>query len=234
MSNLLITGGTSGIGLNYLYSYYDQFENIYVLGRDDSKLKQIDVNFISHDFSIEHTNFSFLSDLPKFDSVVFSAGYVSNNPLLQYSPGNTNDVIRVNLLSQINLYGSLYSQKKLNKNASIVFISSLLGCEIGMFAGTAYAASKAGIQGAVKVMAIESARKGIRVNSVAPGMVDSPLTSNLNIGNNLLEEDRAKYPLGKKYLKENEVSSVINFLLSSDSKAITGQNIVVDRGFTLK
>lgn len=234
MSNLLITGGTSGIGLNYLKKYLDNYENIFVLGRNDSNIKSIGVNFISYDFLSDYTNFDFVQSLPKLDKLVFSAGFVSNNPLMKYDSNNTNSVVNVNLLSQLNLFGKLYSAKKLNNNASVVFISSLLGCEIGMFAGSAYAASKAGLSGAVKVLAIEAARKGIRVNSIAPGMVESPLTNNLNIGHDLLNQDRAKYPLGKKYLSEEEVSDVVNFLLSDSASAITGQNLVVDRGFTLK
>ncbi|MDB2459009.1 SDR family oxidoreductase, partial [Planktomarina temperata] len=142
--------------------------------------------------------------------------------------------IMVNLVSQVNLFAELYRCKRLAQNGSVVFVGSLLGPSIGMPAGLSYAASKAGLMGAIKVMALEAAKKGIRVNAVSPGMVETPMTESLVISSELIKKDKRRYPLGAKYLKQDEVTSIMKFLLDSGSNAITGQNIVADRGFTLQ
>lgn len=236
-SNLLITGGTSGIGLDFLVRYHENFQNISVTGRDFSKLRNIkrleQTKNLTIDFSVRDLDFSFVRDCDTFSSIVFSAGYVRNNILKFYDANIHADIIHVNLISQINLLGELVKAKKIQKGASIVFVTSLLGPEIGMPGCASYAASKAGLAGAIKVFAIELARQNIRVNGVAPGMVETPLIDETSVATRNLDLDRKKYPLGQKYLEPQEVSSTIDFLLGPNSIGITGQNIVIDRGYTL-
>jgi len=81
-------------------------------------------------------------------------------------------------------------------------------------------------------MAIDLAAKGIRVNSVAPGMIDTGLLSNGAISQDQLEEDIRRYPL-KRYGKPEEVSWAVVYLLSDASKWITGTNLLIDGGYTL-
>lgn len=235
--NLLITGGTSGIGFDFLNTYHEKFENISVTGRDFSKIQSNQrlerVQKVNVDFSKSHIGFDFVSNCDVFSAVVFSAGYVKNNVLKFYNSDVHTDIIHVNLVSQMNLLGELVKSKKIQKGASIVFVTSLLGPKIGMLGCASYAASKAGLEGAIKVFALELARQNIRVNGVAPGMVETPLIEKTAVSSGNLDTDRKKYPLGQKYLEPKEITSVINFLLSPDSTGITGQNIIIDRGYTL-
>ena len=97
----------------------------------------------------------------------------------------------------------------------------------------AYSISKAGLKAMVETLACELGSKFIRVNSVAPGMVETPLNKKLNDDDYFTKIDKSKYLLGKRYAKTNEISDVINFLLSKNSSFITGQTIIVDGGFTL-
>jgi NAD(P)-dependent dehydrogenase (short-subunit alcohol dehydrogenase family) len=235
MKHLLITGGTSGLGFEFIKKFHDEYDSVTVIGRDFSKLesekfsyKKVEINFLE-----TSKNFDFIKGLDKVSHLVLSAGYVKPVPIKFHDSENLCDLINVNLVSQLNLYSELYSANKILEGGKCVFIGSILGPSIGMVGGLAYAAAKAGIVGACKVLALESARRNINVNVVSPGMLESPLTDNLSLSKTLLDIDRGRYPLGKTYIELSEVSSVIDFLLSDKSKAITGQNIFVERGFTL-
>ena len=97
----------------------------------------------------------------------------------------------------------------------------------------AYSISKAGLEAMMMSLANELGNKLIRVNAVAPGMVDTPLLKNLLQGDYYTKIDKEKYLLGKRYAYASEVSDAITFLLSTKSSFITGQTIVIDGGFTL-
>ena len=235
MPNLLVTGATSGIGLSCVDSLAPKHDLVICMGRNFSKLESLNKSnliFEKIDFKDSFENFAL--DIPKIDGVVFSCGYVKNNVLKFHDAQNLIDIINVNLISQLNFLGFLVREKLLQKNASCVFVSSLLGPHVGIPGTLAYAASKSGLEGAVKVGALELARQGIRVNSVSPGMVETELWNVEDIGSELIDADRNRYPLDKRYAKVDEVVSVIDFLLSSNSRFITGENIKVDGGYTLR
>ena len=97
----------------------------------------------------------------------------------------------------------------------------------------AYSISKAGLIGMTKSLAVELSPKLIRVNAVAPGMVNTPMSDGVYVDDYFLKLDKKKYPLGKRYARPSEISDVIIFLLFSKSSFITGQTIVIDGGFTL-
>lgn len=236
MKRLLITGGTSGIGFEYIDRFGDQYDEVYVYGRKFNNFKSIK----SKKFVLKHVDFSqgglneALDDYPVFDHICICAGYVENNILQFYDSEITAGIIQTNLISQIDVIGSLVAAKKIARGASIVVVGSLLGSFIGMPGGVAYAASKAGLEGAVKVMALELARKKIRINTVCPGMVDTELTSELTvISDSQFEADKKKYPLGQRYASKEDVVRVVNFLLGDDSAFITGETLKVDGGYTV-
>jgi len=93
-----------------------------------------------------------------------------------------------------------------------------------------YSASKAGIIGLTKTLALEGARYGIRVNAVAPGFVDTPMTA--AIPDNIREQQIARIPL-RRTAKPEDIARVHLFLVSDDSAYVTGQTIVIDGGLTL-
>lgn len=235
MKNLFVTGGTSGIGLECVKRFSPNCERIVICGRDFNKLETLGITYDEYqvDFKRKYINFDNISFLPIFDTLLLAAGYVSSVPVKFHDSEGLTDQIHVNLVSQINILAELYKNKKITDGASVVLVGSLLGPSVGIPAAVGYAASKAGMVGAIKVLALEMAKRGIRVNVVSPGMVETPLTENLVVSEKHISDDKKRYPLGKCYIKPFEVADTIEFLFSNKSSAITGQNIILDRGYTL-
>jgi NAD(P)-dependent dehydrogenase (short-subunit alcohol dehydrogenase family) len=140
-------------------------------------------------------------------------------------------MIDINLKSAI-LFSKFLAHKKFFKpNSSAVFISSVMGVK-GAKGQSIYSASKGGLISFVKSLALELSSSNIRVNCISPGVVKSPMlnrykkTVNLESFNDLVNS----HPIGIGNL--SDVSNLINFLFSDESKWITGQNIIIDGGFS--
>jgi NAD(P)-dependent dehydrogenase (short-subunit alcohol dehydrogenase family) len=126
----------------------------------------------------------------------------------------------------------LVEHKKITRNSSIVFISSISGILCVWGGNSIYSASKGAINGMMKNMALDLSPKGIRVNSVNPGMVDTHIYDEGVISVEQLEEDKKRYPL-KRYGKPEEVAYIVIYLLSDAAAWTTGSSIVIDGGYTL-
>lgn len=240
MKKILLTGGTSGIGLAVAERLLSEGCTIFIVGRNPERLAEM-LNqwgdaciFIPFDLNNFDDYSNFVSSMPDFDGVVFSAGIVENNPLKFFSAEKYKKLMAVNQDSPLLMMGELVRKNKIAKSGSVVFLSSITGAAVGMKGIAPYAASKSALIGAARVIALELAHKNIRVNCVAPGMVNTELVRNANY---LSEEnkraDMARYPLGNRYAEPSEVAGVVSFLIGNDSSFVTGQTIVVDGGFTL-
>lgn len=136
------------------------------------------------------------------------------------------DVLSVNLESAFHLCRAAVPALRERGEGSIVLLSSING-ERGRFGQAAYAASKAGLNGFAKSLAREVGRFGIRVNCVAPGMIETPMTESLE--ERFLDAARAETCLGRLGTPE-DVAGVVSFLLSPASRHVTGQVLRVDGG----
>lgn len=239
--NILVTGATSGIGRAVVADLLDVGAQVVAIGRNLEHLEEIRqlggqrITAIAYDL----TNFSGYPELviriPPLDGVVCSAGIVENNPLRFFSLEKYQRTVDINQTAPVLLVAELAKANGLNNNASIVLLSSITGTSIGMKGTAAYAATKAALAAYAKVMAIELAHRNIRVNAVAPGMVQTPLVEGSHqLSEEAIQIDKARYPLGKRYAQPKEVSAVVRFLLSDHASFITGQNLVVDGGFTIQ
>ncbi len=129
----------------------------------------------------------------------------------------------------------LLKKKKIQKNSSIIFISSISGVYRSQIGEGGYGATKAALAGYVKSLALELSAQGTRVNTIHPGVVETPLleVSNGTFGEEELDVLRQKYPL-KRFGKPEDIAKCAVYLLSDASSWMTGSNILIDGGFTLK
>lgn len=164
----------------------------------------------------------------RVDIIVNNAGITKDGALALMSPDNWKEVINTNLDGTFNLTKAAILIFMKQKSGNVVNITSVSGI-MGMARQTNYAASKAGIIGFSKSLAKEVAAYNIRVNAVAPGFVETDILKDLK--EDYMEEILKKIPLGR--LGEPvEVAKAVKFLVSDDSKYITGQTIIIDGGLS--
>jgi NAD(P)-dependent dehydrogenase (short-subunit alcohol dehydrogenase family) len=236
---ILITGASSGIGRATAIECSKAGAIVYITGRNIERLEEtlssmsgIENHFIQADLSKFEDIQKIVSQIPVLDGLVNNAGIAK--PLLTQFISNEalNEVFLINTFAPINLVQKIVKLKKVLNGGSIVFTSSISGLLCSAIGASLYSASKAALNGFVKGAALDLAAKGIRLNCVNPGMIETNIFQEGQISIEQLEEDKKKYPL-KRYGKPEEVSYAIIYLLSDASKWMTGSNIIIDGGYTL-
>lgn len=166
------------------------------------------------------------------DGLVYAAGISDNRPLTQMRPEIVESVMRINLGGFIEMVRCVSRKGRFRPGMSIVGISSTAAF-IGTKAHEAYAASKAGMNGAVKCMAKELHEKKIRINTVAPGMIRTKMYEDYLLSCGGEDSNAVRGLLSTQYLgigEPQDVANAIAFLLSSASNFITGISLPVDGG----
>jgi NAD(P)-dependent dehydrogenase (short-subunit alcohol dehydrogenase family) len=240
---ILVTGATSGIGLALCESLINNSFTVIAIGRDESKIAHLKEHYHPDSFSFESldlNNFenynSFfdkhLENL-KFDGFVHCAGMEETLPLSLYTPDRMQAIFNINVFSGVELLRYFSKKKYSNDGASVVFISSVMA-ELGQPGKIGYCATKSAILGIVKSAALEFSKRKFRVNAIAPGVVNTPMTQKLFglIDDENINRIKEMHPLGIGEVQD--VIPIISFLLSENSKWITGQNIIVDGGYSIQ
>src|SRR6187401_210478 len=164
------------------------------------------------------------------DICVNNAGISKDNLLLRMTPEAWNDVIQVNLSGVFYMTKQVIRPMMKAKSGSIINMSSVIG-EMGNAGQTSYAASKAGIIGFTKSVAKELGSRNIRCNAIAPGFVETDMTSYLKEGE-AAEKYKAGIPLGK-FATTEDIANTALFLASNLGSYITGQVISVCGGLNI-
>jgi NAD(P)-dependent dehydrogenase (short-subunit alcohol dehydrogenase family) len=237
---ILVTGASSGIGRAIAVVCSQMGATLVITGRNEVRLSET-LAMLEGDghtpICADLTNSSELANLveslPKLDGLVNNAG-VAKPLVLQFTEQvDVDEIMQINALVPIHLTRLVIQNKKLNKGASLVFMSSINGNNCAYIGSSIYAASKSAITGFMKSVALELAPRGIRANCINPGMIETDLLKSGSIGEEELEKDRLKYPL-KRYGKPEEVANVAVFLLSDATQWITGSSLLIDGGYTLQ
>lgn len=239
--NIVITGSSRGIGLSILEAFAKEGANIAACSNRKSDTVIENYKNISSQYGVEIYPFFFdMSDektvkecangvkekMPQVDVLVNNAGISHIAPFMLTKSEDLHRVFQVNFFSQIVFTNSLLGALKKAKGAAIVNMTSIAGLDGGIGV-TAYGSSKAAVALTTKVQAQEFAAFKIRVNAVAPGMVDTDMA--FNMGEKAIENTINATAL-KRVARPEEVSRLVLYLASEDASYITGQIIRVDGG----
>ncbi len=229
--NILISGASSGIGRQAAIKLSDAGARIFITGRTPEKLDETFRNLVGE----KHIKIvADLSDLRQIDEVinavpelhgfVHCAGISTMVPVKYIKKEQIQDVYSVNYESAVLLVSKALAQRKISKNASFVFISSLSTVN-PLFGGSLYIGSKLALEGFSKTIAIELSSKGIRSNCICPAYVFSPMMDKVkeSMSASFIEKFKTMHPNGFGY--PQDVANIIAFLLADESKWINGQNI---------
>lgn len=243
---IVITGASSGIGRQCAITCSKMGASLFIFGRNQEQLEytlsQLDGN----------THFSFAQDIREVDKFGFaietvvakqgaidgfihSAGIQNTLPLRLHTNSIYYNQFDVNAIGGFECCRTLTQKNNFSKKGgSIVLIASIRGI-IGASNQIGYAASKGAVIAGTRSLALELAFRNIRVNSISPGMVENTeMTKKLlaKLPPQWETESKLEYPLG--WVSTNDIASTCVFLLSDESKKITGTNIIVDGGFSAK
>ncbi len=234
---ILVTGASSGIGKQTAISIAGLGGKVVVTGRNEKRLgetkqalKGNDHLSIVADLTNEEEVDKLVDALPQLNGLVHCAGIVDATPIKFIRQQNISKMTRINYESPIFLTARVLLKKKILNNASIVFMSTI-STQIPFFGGSLYTSAKAGIESYSKALALEMVTKGIRSNTISPGLVKTPLiTEPANEGQMELIDDSLdrylkKFPMGVG--EPVDVANAIVFFLSDESRWVSGTNLVM-------
>lgn len=228
--NILVIGGSGGIGSQLLKDLSNDSSNNIMVGYRN---KKPDTNFESVSFDaskfMEVENFV-MKGLDKFgsvDAIVCLPGNLILKPAHLSTEDEFYNTIDVNLKSA---FGVVRAAGKLIDNCSIVLMSTA-AASIGLSNHELISSAKAGVEGLAKSAAKTYARKNIRVNTVSPGLIDTPLSKKIT-ENPIVLKASIKMLAAQKIGEPKQISNMIRFLIDQENDWITGQNFIVDGGLS--
>lgn len=239
----IITGAARGIGkaialklaslgANIVLNYRSSEEEAKIVAAEIEKMG-VEVLTVKGDISnlneVENLINTAKERFGIIDIIVNNAGITKDTLILRMKEEDFDSIIDVNLKGVFNCLKSITPVMVKQKHGKIINISSVVGV-VGNAGQVNYAASKAGVIGMTKSLAKELGGRGINVNAVAPGFIETDMTSTL--GDKVKEEAKKNIPL-KKFGTTEDVAGVVAFLASEESKYITGQVINVDGGMVM-
>ena len=238
---VLVTGASSGIGRGIAIECSRMGAKVVISGRNEARLQETlammqnpdEHQVLLADLAVDEEVQILVDRIEEgLDGIVLCAGFTIVKPFKFVSPQDIEAIMDVNYKAPVILSQKLLKKKKINKSASIVFISSVSGVFVSAPAAALYSGSKGAVNGVAKAMALDLSPRGIRVNCVNPGMVDTNIFSKGDITQEQLEEDVKHYPLGR-YGKPEDIAYAVVYLLSDASAWVTGTNLKIDGGLTL-
>ena len=236
---ILVTGASSGIGRATAIECAKMGAKVIVTDRTEERLNetlhQLEGNghqMIVADLNIQEDINALVEKCPTLNGLVNNAGIVKGKPVGHLKLEDLQDVYQINVFGVALLTKGLLKKRKMAKGSSTVFTSSI-SSYITAAGLSIYASSKAAINAYMRTCAIELGTKGIRCNSVLPGMVETTFINNGFYMADDKQKDLNLYPLGR-YGKPAEIAYGIIYLLSDASAWVSGTELVIDGGRMLK
>ena len=240
----LVTGASRGIGRAIAVQFAREGADVALVGRSEQSLEETAAAVraarpeakvhaaladVTDAAAVEAAVTGTVAALGRIDCAVANAGQAVDGLIVRLKPGDLEAVLAVNLKSAFYLCTSVAKPMMRQRGGAIVLVSSVVGLA-GNVGQAAYAAAKAGMLGLAKSVAKELGSRNVRVNAVAPGLIETSMTESM------AEQARTHFlsaiPLGRSGTPE-DVSGVVTFLCSDAARYVTGQTIVVDGGFLM-
>lgn len=239
---IMVTGASSGIGRATSILISELGGKVFLVGRNMERLEEtrnqmtgeghVTIPFDLSNFNATEEWFQAItSSHGPFDGLVHSAGIRSTLPLRTIREADYSHIMDINVKAAVALAKSFCKKGSYREGSSIVMLSSIMGI-VGQTAVSLYSLSKGALISFVKSLAIEVSAKRIRVNCVAPGLVETEMSQ--KVQSSLLIEQvksiESKHPLG--FGLPRDVANAVVFLLADTGRWITGTILVVDGGYT--
>lgn len=235
---ILITGASSGIGRSCAVEASALGAECFLVARNKAELEntaalcKTPAKIFVADLTKEEEIKELAGKLPTLHGVVNCAGIISPRPVNFLKRRNLDEVFSINYFAAALLSGELLQAKKMENGASFVFISSI-SAQHPYFGAAAYASSKAALEAFSKTLALEIAPKKMRSNVLVPGLVRTRMLEETReaTGEENFKQYEKTYPLG--FGEVEDVANAVCFLLSNESRWITGSELRMDGGLTL-
>ena len=236
---IFVTGASSGIGREIAIACSKMGAEVIITGRDSQRLEETritmgrdSVRVISTDLSkIEDLTF-LVDSLPKLDGVVLAAGIVEMYPVQYATPDKFQKIFQTNFYAPIEILRLIVKKKRFNFGFSAVVIDSIAGNDDFAAGNSIYGAGKAALKSFLKFFSLEMAGKAIRVNTVSPGLILTPLQTQGAVSEEDLNKVIEKVPM-KRWGMPADIAPAVIFLLSAASSYMTASDIKIDGGYTI-
>jgi len=239
--NALVTGGTRGIGRAIVAELVELGATVTLVARSasdvDAAVKELggSVTGVAGDVTSAADRARIVAHVRErgpLHVLVHNAGSNVRQRLVDYDDATIERLIALNLTSPVLLSRDLHPQLRAAAGASVIHVGSVAG-QIALPTGVAYGVAKAGLAQAARTLALEWARDGIRVNTVAPWYTRTPMVEPVLSRPEVLAAVLARTPLGR-IAEPHEVATAVAFLAMPAASYITGQCIAVDGGMSVQ
>lgn len=241
---VIVTGASSGIGRQCAIDFSRMGARVVLIARSEDRLRQTLAEMEGEGNLMLCADLTDFASIPalvegvvqtveKVDGLVNCAGISTTLPLKLMPAEKLDEFFKANVYSAIELTREVAKVKHCNTGASIIFFSSIMGC-VGESGKSLYSMTKGALIAAARSLACEFARRQIRVNCVSPGAILTPINEKLphmaDLEQRKALEDKHLLGLGQT----SDISSACIYLLSDAARWVTGQNLIVDGGYTAR
>ena len=234
---ILVTGSSSGIGRQIAIECSKMGASVIITGRNKERLQDTYDNLKGEGNClvvcdlVDNSSFSkFCDGLPLIDGVVMCAAIFGSTPVKHNSEDYMMELFETNAFVNFRLSKYLVGKNKINKNGSIVYISSVASAR--PYKGNSlYSASKGAIDSFSKVLSIEVAAKKIRVNCIHPGIIWTKTDNDTAFSDEEWAKESSRIPLG--FGRATDIANGCIYMLSDASRWMTGSDVIIDGGQSL-
>lgn len=237
--NILVTGASSGIGRGICIETSKMGATVHLMARNEQRLAETLSQMEGEGHQMHQVDLcdkdvltELVDSLPSLDGVVLCAGIIKTMPVKNISEDALEEIFNTNIMADIRMVSRMLKKKKLNKGASVIFISSVSTFNVKV-GNSLYSATKGAVNSFAKAMALEVSKQNMRVNCIQPGFVPSSILSS-----GAIEEDAflkfyaERHPLG--FGTPTDIANTCIYLLSDAARWVTGSVFTIDGGYTLQ